>query len=120
MKRYKEKDVSNVLIDKKGENNMTQDERWKERYDEVVGFIKANHRNPIPEQALASFQWQATRSSSPTRSLSKHRVEDHLMVNWIKANRKALNAGKMQGKRLDLFNEIFDLSEEYRKVNQYV
>lgn len=29
---------------------MTQDEKWITRYNEMVGFIKANHRNPIPEQ----------------------------------------------------------------------
>lgn len=64
-------------------------------------FIETNHRNPIPEQALASFQWQATRSSAPTRSLSKHRIEEHNMLNWLKANRKALNAGKMKAERVE-------------------
>lgn len=63
---------------------MTQDERWKEKYDEVMEFIETNKRNPIPEQALASFQWQATRSSAPTRSLSKHRIEEHDMLNWVR------------------------------------
>ena len=57
---------------------MTQDERWLERYEEVVGFIKANHRNP-----------------------SKHRIEEHDMLNWLKANRKALNAGKMKVERVE-------------------
>lgn len=46
---------------------MTQDERWQKRYDEVVDFIDANKRNP-----------------------SKHRVEEHDMLNWLKANRKVL------------------------------
>lgn len=49
---------------------MTQEERWIIRYEEVVGFIESNHRNP-----------------------SKHRIEEHDMLNWYKANRKALNAG---------------------------
>lgn len=52
---------------------MTQDERWQKRYDEVVGFIEANKRNP-----------------------SRHRIEEHDHLNWLKANRKALNAGKMK------------------------
>jgi hypothetical protein len=30
-----------------------------------------------------------------------------------------MNAGKLQGERLDLFNELQDLAEEYRRVNQY-
>ena len=48
------------------------------RYEEVVGFIEANHRNS-----------------------SKHRVEEHDMLNWLKANRKALNAGKMKPERVE-------------------
>lgn len=40
-------------------------------------------------------------------------------MNWCKHQRKVLNAGKMKGKRLDLFNELQDLSEEFRRVNQY-
>lgn len=75
---------------------MTQDEKWMARYEEVVGFIKKNHRNP-----------------------SKYRIEEHDMLNWVKANRKVMNAGKMKGERLDLFNELLDLAEEYRRVNQY-
>lgn len=50
---------------------MTQDERWQARYEEVVDFIKANHRNP-----------------------SKHRIEEHDMLNWLKANRKVMNKGR--------------------------
>ena len=40
--------------------HMTQEERWQVRYREVVSFIKANHRNP-----------------------SKHRIEEHDMLNWV-------------------------------------
>ena len=52
---------------------MTQEERWQKRYEEVIGFIETNQRNP-----------------------SKHRIEEHDMLNWVKANRKTLNAGKMK------------------------
>ena len=82
-------------------------------------FIETNHRNPIPEQALASFQWQATRSSAPTRSLSKHRIEEHNMLNWLKANRKALNAGKLKAERVEKFRKLLELTEQYRRKNQY-
>lgn len=75
---------------------MTQDEKWQAKYDEVMEFIKTNKRNP-----------------------SKHRLEEHDMLNWVKANRKLVNAGKLQGERLDLFNKLLDLAEEYRRVNQY-
>ena len=56
---------------------MTQDERWLTRYNEVIGFIETNHRNP-----------------------SKHRIEEHDMLNWLKANRKHMNAGLLKEERV--------------------
>jgi len=75
---------------------MMQDERWLERYNEVKGFIEREHRNP-----------------------SKHRIEEHLMLNFIKHNRKLLNAGKMKADRVERFNELLGLGERYRRKNQY-
>ncbi len=75
---------------------MTQDERWQKRYDEVVGFIETNKRNP-----------------------SKHRIEEHDMLNWLKANRKLMNVGKMKPERIKMFEELLTLIEQYKRVNQY-
>ena len=75
---------------------MTQDERWQVNYKEVVDFIEANKRNP-----------------------SKHRIEEHDMLNWLKANRKALNAGKMKADRVEKFRKLLELTEQYRRKNQY-
>ena len=75
---------------------MTQEERWKKRYTEVVGFIETNHRNP-----------------------SKHRIEEHDMLNWLKANRKALNAGRLKEERVEAFKRLMEMMEEYRRKNQY-
>ena len=75
---------------------MTQDERWQARYEEVVDFIKANHRNP-----------------------SKHRIEEHDMLNWLKANRKVMNAGKMKEERAEAFKMLLEMMEECKRVNQY-
>ena len=61
---------------------MTQDEKWLTRYKEVMEFIQANKRNP-----------------------SKHRIEEHDMLNWVKANRKALNVGKMKPERVEKFEK---------------
>lgn len=74
---------------------MTQDERWLVRYNEVKDFIESEHRNP-----------------------SKHRIEDHLMLNFIKHNRKLLNAGKMKADRVEKFNELLGLGEKDRRGNQ--
>ena len=75
---------------------MTQDERWMARYEEVMGVLEENHRNP-----------------------SKHRIEEHDHLNWLKANRKALNAGKMKPKRVEKFRKLLELTEQYRRKNQY-
>ena len=75
---------------------MTQDERWMERYKEVTDFIEINHRNP-----------------------SKHRIEEHDMLNWLKANRKALNAGKMKPERVEKFRKLLEMTEQNRRKNQY-
>ena len=75
---------------------MTQDEAWLARYNEVKAFIETNHRNP-----------------------SRHRIEEHDMLNWVKANRKKMNAGELLEPRLGKFKELLALVEENKHVNQY-
>ena len=75
---------------------MTQDERWQKRYEEVTDFIEVNKRNP-----------------------SKHRIEEHDYLNWLKANRKVLNAGKMRAERVEKFRKLLEMTEQYRRKNQY-
>lgn len=75
---------------------MTQDDRWLAKYNEVMDFMETNHRNP-----------------------SRHRIEEHDMLNWLKANRKALNAGKMKEERVEMFNVLLEAGEKVRRVNQY-
>lgn len=75
---------------------MTQDERWHMRYDEVMGFMEENHRNP-----------------------SKHRIEEHYHLNWLKANRKVMNAGKMKPERVEKFKLLLELMEQFKRKNQY-
>ena len=76
---------------------MDQETRWLTRYKEVMAFIETNHRNP-----------------------SKHRIEEHDMLNWVKANRKVMNAGKMKPGRVEMFEKLLALMEENKRVNQYV
>ena len=76
---------------------MTQDEKWQARYEEIVEFINRNQRNP-----------------------SKHDEEERgKYLNWIKANRKALNAGKMKAERVEKFRKLLEMTEQYRRKNQY-
>lgn len=75
---------------------MTQDERWTIRYNEVKSFIEENHRNP-----------------------SKYNLEEHDMLNWLKANRKRMNANEMKPERVETFKELLELMEQYKRKNQY-
>ena len=75
---------------------MDQDTRWLNKYEEVMTFIETNRRNP-----------------------SKHRIEEHDYLNWLKANRKAMNAGKMKIERVEKFRKLLEMTEQYRRKNQY-
>ncbi len=77
--------------------NMTQGEKWLTRYNEVMDYIESNHRNP-----------------------SKHRIEEHDMLNWVKQQRKLHNAGKLNLNRVEAFKRLMEMMEEYRRKNQYV
>lgn len=41
------------------------------------------------------------------------------MLNWVKANRKQLNAGKMKPERVETFKKLLGLIEQYKRKNQY-
>lgn len=76
---------------------MTQEERWLVKYNEVVGFIRANKRNP-----------------------SKHDDEERgRYLNWLKHNRKLFAAGEMKEERVEAFKKLLKLSEQYKHKNQY-
>ena len=62
----------------------------------MTDFLEENHRNP-----------------------SKYVAEDRDMLNWLKANRKALNAGKMKVERVEKFRKLLAMTEQYRRKNQW-
>ena len=61
-----------------------------------MDFLAKNHRRP-----------------------SKYRIEEHDMLNWLKANHKAMNAGKMKSERIEKFRKLLEITEQYRRKNQY-
>ena len=76
---------------------MTQDERWLAKYNEVKTFIETNKRNP-----------------------SKHDDEERgRYFNWLKHNKKLFNAGELKEERIELYKQLLELSENYKRVNQY-
>ena len=76
---------------------MTQDERWNKRYQDVMDFMEKNHRNP-----------------------SRHRLEEHDMLNWVKQQRKLKNKGELKAERAEMLERLLSLWERYKHVNQYV
>lgn len=76
---------------------MTQDEIWLYKFKEVLSFIETHHRNPSRYDPEERGQY----------------------VNWIKHNKKLMNAGEMKEERVELFEKLLELGERYRRVNQY-
>ena len=76
---------------------MTQEERWMTRYGEVMRFLEVNQRNP-----------------------SKHRIEEHDMLNFVKHNRKLMNKGGMKEERVEKLKELLAKMEACKRVNQWV
>lgn len=76
---------------------MTQDERWLAKYNEVKSFIESNKRNPSKYDA----------------------IERGLYCNRIRHNRKLLKAEQLKEDRVELFEKLLALCEEYKRVNQY-
>lgn len=76
---------------------MTQDERWKARFEEVRTFIETNHRNP-----------------------SKYVSEERGLRNWVKHQQKLVNRGELKVERIEKFKELIALMEHYKRKNQYL
>ena len=74
---------------------MTQDAKWEMHYTEILNYILTHKRRP-----------------------SKHRIEDHLMLNWYKHHKKLWYSGKMPERRIPLFLHLMKVAEKYRKLNQ--
>ena len=75
---------------------MTQEERWMANWKVVMEFMEKNRRNP-----------------------SRHRIEEHLMLNFVKHNRKLMNKGELKPDRVERFKELLSLGEQYRRKNQW-
>ena len=62
----------------------------------MMAFMNENHRRP-----------------------SKHRLEEHDMLNWYKATKKRIAKGELSKDRLEKFNTLQEVAEKYRRLNQY-
>ena len=75
---------------------MTQDEKWLQQWQTVMDFMKVNNRRP-----------------------SKFIDEERGLRNWWKHQQKLMNAGELKEDRVELFTELLEVGEKYRRVNQY-
>ena len=76
---------------------MTQDEKWITKYNEVNTLFVTNKRNPSRYDPM----------------------ERGLYCNWLHHNRKQLNAGTLKTERVEKFRKLLELTEQYRRKNQY-
>ena len=65
---------------------------WKE----IMDFMEENHRRP-----------------------SKYVDEERGMRNWWKHQQKLMNAGELRPERVEMFRQLLEVGERYRRVNQY-
>lgn len=75
---------------------MTQDEKWQRQYEQMMSFMETYHRRP-----------------------SKHRLEEHDMLNWFKATKKRIAKGNYPEDRLEKFKLLMEVADKYRRLNQY-
>ncbi len=77
-------------------STMTQEERWKAKYDEIMAFMAENHRRP-----------------------SKYNMEERNNWNWMRHQQKLMGKGEMKGERVELFRQLLEVGERYKRVNQW-
>ena len=75
---------------------MTQEERWMAKYNEIMAFMVENHRRP-----------------------SKYNLEERNNWNWMRHQQKLMGRGEIKPDRMEKFEKLLDLCEEYRRVNQW-
>ena len=75
---------------------MNRDVVWLNKYQQVLAFVETHQRGP-----------------------SRHHLEEHDMLNWMKFNRKKDNLGKLVGFRKEKFDALRKLISSFNRVNQY-
>ena len=75
---------------------LTQEERWHQQYEQMMEFMETNHRRP-----------------------SKHRLEEHDMLNWFKTTKKRMAKGELSEDRQKKFYVLLEVADKYRRLNQY-
>ncbi len=77
--------------------DMNRNEQWDAKYKEAWQFVETNRRGP-----------------------SRHHIEEHQLLNWMKFNRKSVNKGTMPAERKEKFQKLTDFIHSFHKINQYI
>ena len=87
----------------------------------VACQAERSERQPVSQDDLWNQKWQAYMDymEKYKRRPSKHHVEDMLMFNWFKHNKKLFNQGKMPVGRIPKFKQLLDEARDYQRVNQH-
>lgn len=75
---------------------MNRLEQWDMQFKLIWDFVTENHRGP-----------------------SRHRVEEHKMLNWMKYNRKKLNRNEFDPVRKEKMLALKAMIHSFNRVNQY-
>lgn len=78
------------------DENMTQEERWIVRYNEVMKFIEDNKRRP-----------------------SKYNLQERNAWNWLRHTQKQYGAGELKAEKVEMFKKLLEMAGQYRRVNQW-
>ena len=89
--------------------------------DSVARQAERSERQPVSQDDLWNQKWRAYMDymEKYKRRPSKHHVEDMLMFNWFKHNKKLFNQGKMPVGRIPKFKQLLDEARDYQRVNQH-
>ena len=77
-------------------STVTQEDRWLNRYQDVMDFMEKNQRNPL-----------------------KYVAAERGLRNWVKQQRKLKNKGELKAERAEMLERLLSLGEEYKHVNQW-
>ena len=75
---------------------ITQEEKWNNKFEEIVSFVETNKRNP-----------------------SKYVPDEKSLLNWTKQQRKLVNKSEYKAEGMEQFRKLLEIAERYRHVNQY-
>lgn len=74
----------------------TQEKLWNSKYEAYIRYLHTNKCRP-----------------------SKHRVDDHPLLNWFKHNKRLLRRGQMNEEREKKFRQLLIQANKMRRINQY-